>query len=204
MSGDGQGGNPNLVLKPKHAPSYPGHAIKSEKDADFAANGPSRPIGLKLGIRVKDGQTPTLTLTTRATPGHPGTPIPLTGPVPQGDPMVADLKAGLGCDTDEKWFAYTLNWTPALKLKFDSTLVLDPFEPPYVTDNGFEVVTVAFCHDTQNFTSGVYSYAVSVLPGKNSTGFPLSVPQTSSAKKVAKKATKKAKATSKSKKKSRR
>jgi hypothetical protein len=66
------------------------------------------------------------------------------------------------------------------------------------------VVTVAFCHDTQNFTSGVYSYAVSVLPGKNSTGFPLSVPQTSSAKKVAKKATKKAKATSKSKKKSRR
>ena len=68
--------------------------------------------------------------------------------------MVADLKAGLGCDTDEKWFAYTLNWTPALKLKFDSTPVLDPFEPPYVTDNGFEVVTVAFCHDTQNFTSG--------------------------------------------------
>jgi hypothetical protein len=205
MSGGGQGGNPNLVLKPKHAPSYPGHAIKSEKDADFAAIGPSGPIGLKLGIRVKDGQTPTLTLTTRATPGHPGTPIPLIGPVPQSDPIVADLKAGLGCGTDEKWFAYTLNWTPALKLKFDSTLVLEPFEPPYVTDNGFEIVTVAFCHDTQNFTSGVYSYAVSVLPGKNSTGFPLSLPQKSSGKKVAKKSTKpKATSKSKSKKKSRR
>jgi hypothetical protein len=205
MSSGNPGGAPNLALKPKRAPSYPPGAIKSERDADFTGAGPTSPTGIKLGIRVKMGQTPTLTLTTRATPGHPGTVIPLTGPLPQTDPIVADLKNGLGCDSDEQWFAYTLNWNPALKLKFDSTLNVTPFPfPPFVTDNGFEIVTVAFCHASQNFTSGVYTYAVSVLPGKNSTGLPMSLPQASSGKKSTKKSAKKPKAKAKSKKKYRR
>jgi hypothetical protein len=201
MSGGNPGGFPNLALKPKHAPTYPPNAITSEKDAEFSALGPNGPIGLKLGIRVKKGQTPNLTLTTRSTPGHPGTPVPLT-PLPASSPVVADLTATLGCDTEEQWFAYTLNWTPSLGLKFDSSLTLSPFGPPYVTDNGFEIVTVAFCHDNQTFNGGVYSYAVSVLPGKHSTGFPLSMSTNPGGKKSTKKATKKPK--TKSKKKSKR
>jgi hypothetical protein len=212
MSSGNPGGAPNLKLKAKHAPTYPPSAIKSERDADFTGAGPGAPTGIKLGIRVKkksltDFQTPTLILTTRATPGHPGTPIPLTGPLPDTDPIVADLTAGLGCDANEKWFAYTLNWNPALGLKFDSTLTLNPFPyPPFVTDNGFEIVTVAFCHASQNFTTGVYTYAVSVLPGKNSSGLPMSIPEASTGKKSTKKPKKKAakKAKAKSKKKYRR
>jgi hypothetical protein len=214
MAGGGQGGNPNLALKAKHAPTYlPPSApdtIKSERDADFTGAGPGSSTGIKLGIRVKqrsatDFQIPTLTLTTRATPGHPGTPIPLTGPLPDTDPIVKDLQDGLGCDSNEKWFAYTLNWNVALGKKFDSTLTLTPFPfPPLVTDNGFEIVTVAFCHASQKFKDGVYSYAVSVLPGKNSSGFAMSVPQASSGKKSTKKSSKKPKAKTKNKKKSRR
>src|SRR5262249_11773615 len=128
MSSGNPGGAANLKLKSKHAPTYPTGAINSQKDADFPAVGPSNPPPIKLGIRVKkksptDFQTPTLNLTTRATPGHPGTPITLT-PLPDTDPVVADLENGLGCDANEKWFAYTLLWNPALGLKFDSDLTL--------------------------------------------------------------------------------
>lgn len=198
MAGAGHGGNPNLVLKQKSAPTYPPNTIKSVRDADFAGAMPSAAVSIKLGIRVKLGQTPNLVLTTRATPAHPGMPIPLT-PLPANDPVVADLTAALGCCSHEQWFAYTLNWNPALKLKFDSTLTLSPFTAPFVTNNGFEVVTVAFCHNSQTFAGGVYSYAVSVLPGQHSTGFPLTAPLTSSAKKPKKKSAKKPKAKSKKK-----
>ncbi len=214
MSSGNPGGAPNLKLKAKHAPNYPPGAIKSERDADFTGVGPSGSVGIKLGIRVKkksptDFQKPTLILTTRATPGHPGTIIPLTGPLlpgdPIGDPIAADLAKGLGCDSDELWVPYTLSWNPSLGLKFDSILTLAPFPyPPFVTDNGFEIVTVAFCHASQKFEDGVYSYAVSVLPGKNSSGLPMSLPQASSGKKGSKKSTKKPKAKAKSKKKYRR
>jgi hypothetical protein len=203
MAGGGQGGNPNLVLKQKIAPSYPPNSIKSVRDADFAGAGPAAATRIKLGIRVKLGQTPNLVLTTRATPTHPGTPIPLT-PLPASDPVVADLTAALGCCSHEQWFAFTLDWNTTLKLKFDSTLTLSPFAPPFVTNNGFEVVTVAFCHNSQNFTGGIYSYAVSVLPGQHSTGFPLTAAQTPVVKKTTKKSAKKPKAKTKSKKKSRR
>ena len=214
MSSGNPGGAANLKLKSKHSPTYPTGAINSVRDADFAAVGPSNPVTIKLGIRVKqrsptDFQTPTLNLTTRSTPGHPGTVINLT-PLPDTDPVVADLGTGLGCDSNEKWFAYTFSWNPSLGLKFDSDLTLTPFPyPPFVTDNGFEVVTTAFCHASQNFTNGVYSYAVSVLPGKNS-GAPMggigplkkTTTKKASAKKTSKASAKKHKA--KSKKKSRR
>lgn len=214
MSSTNPGGKPNLALKAKHPPTYipptAPNTIKSERDADFTSAGPSNPVLIKLGIRVKkksptDFQTPTLTLTTRATPTLPGTPIPLT-PLPDNDPVIDDLTKGLGCDTEEKWFAYSLNWNPALKLKFDSTLSLNPFPyPPLVTDNGFQIVTVAFRHNSSTFENGNYTYAVSVLPGKNSSAIPMGVPQATiakpSTKKAAKKNTKKPKAKAKKKKK---
>jgi len=202
MSSGNPGGKPNLVLKQKSAPTFPPNAIKSVRDADFSGPMPSGATLIKLGIRVKLGQTPNLVLTTRATTGNPGTPIPLT-PLPASDPVVADLTTALGCCSHEQWFAFTLNWNPTLKLKFDSTLTLSPFTSAFVHQNGFEIVTVAFCHNSQTFSGGVYSYAISVLPGQHSIGFPLSA-MTSPAKKTTKKSAKKPKAKTKSKKKSRR
>lgn len=206
MSSGTPGGTPNLVLQQKSPPTFPSNAIKSVRNADFAGSMPSAPIVIKLGIRVKLGQTPNLVLTTRATISNPGIPIPLT-PLPASDPVVADLTTALGCCSHEQWFAFTLNWNPALKLKFDSTLTLSPFTSAFVHQNGFEIVTVVFCHDNQTFSSGVYSYAVSVLPGQHTIGFPLSAmtsPAQQTTKKPAKKPKTKAKATRKSKKKSRR
>jgi hypothetical protein len=207
------GGQPNLKLKSKHAPTYPAGAIKSARDADYASIGPSNPVPMKLGIRVKKGQTPTLILTTRATPGNPGTPVPLT-PLPDTDPVIDDLKKGLGCDTEEQWFAYDFTWKPSLGVKFDSDLTLTPFPyPPLVTDNGFQVVTTAFRHASGSFQSGSYSYAISVLPGKNS-GSPIggigplskktTAKKTTAKKKTKKKTSKPSARKAKSKKKSRR
>ena len=206
MSSDIPGGKPTLVLKQKTPPTYPGNAIKSVRDADYAGAMPMGATLIKLGIRVKSTQVPTLVLRTRGTIANPpGDPVPLTGPLPDTDPILADLRDGLGCNGDEKWFAYTLNWVPAFKLKFDSTLTLAPFNPP--SDNGFEIVTVVFCHASQTFKTGVYSYAISVLPGKKSLGFPTSAMTASApetATKSARKPKAKAKAKSKGKKKSRR
>lgn len=207
MSSGNPGGAPNLVLQQKSAPTFPPNAIKSVRNADFAGSMPSAPIVIKLGIRVKLGQTPNLVLTTRSTITTPGVPIPLT-PLPASDPVIADLTTALGCCSHEQWFAFTLNWNPALKLKFDSTLTLSPFTSAFVHQNGFEIVTVAFCHASQTFSGGVYSYAVSVLPGQHTIGFPLtamtSPAQQTTKKKPAKKPKAKAKYKTKSKKKSRR
>jgi len=208
MAGGGRGGHPNLALKAKlGSPIHSPGSVKSLREADYSGAPPfSPPTTIKLGIRVKqrsptDFQTPTLTLKKRGT----GTNIPLTGPLPDTDPIVKSLQDGLGCDANEKWFAYTLTWDRPLGMKFDSTLTVTPFPfPPLVTDNGFQIVTVAFCHASQKFEDGVYSYAVSVLPGKNSSGFAMSVPQASSGKKSTKKSSKKPKAKTRSKKKSRR
>ena len=85
---------------------------------------------------------------------------------------------------------------------------MSPFTSAFVHQNGFEIVTVVFCHASATFTTGIYSYAISVLPGQHSIGFPLSAmtsPAQQTTKKPAKKKTKtKAKSKTKSKKKSRR
>src|SRR5215470_4687370 len=180
MSGDNPGGAPNLVLTQKAPPTHSGHAVKSQRNASFAGPPPSPSdvsIGINLGIRIKTAQTPTLVISSKATV----TSIPLTqlGPA---DPVVGDLNTGLGVAADEKWVAYNLTWKKSYKLKFESDLTLDPFDT-IIGDNGFQVVTTAFCHDTQTFSGGVYSYAISVLPGKNSSGFPLSMGSTTSAAK---------------------
>lgn len=169
MSGAGKGGSPNLALTQKHPPHHSAGAIKSGRHADFTGPPPTSTIGLKLGIRVKTGQTPTLVITKRGTNKQL-----VLYPLPASDPVVADLTSGLGLAADEQWVAYTASWDTSFGLKFDSELTLDPFDS-VISANGFQVVTVALCHDTQTFTNGVYSYAVSVLPGKDSTGFPLSM-----------------------------
>jgi len=175
MSGDNPGGSPNLVLTQKAPPTHSGHAVKSQRNANFAGPPPAdENIGIKLGIRIKAAQTPTLEIKPKAT----GTSIPLTQ-LAADDPVVQDLKTALGVAADEKWVAYHLTWQKSYKLKFESDLTLDPFDT-IIKDNGFQVVTTAFCHDTQTFTGGVYSYAISVLPGKNSSGFPLSMGSTTS------------------------
>lgn len=209
MSSGGQGGTPTLKLKQKSIPTYPGDAIKSERQANFSGSPTTLPTKLKLGIRVKQGQIPTLVLRKHAV-SIPQSPILLT-PLPDTSPVIADLAAALGCDpTSEKWFAFTFDWSPALGVEFDSSLTLTPFKEPFVTKNGFQIVTVVFCHNDTTFEHGSYSYAISVLPGKDSSGFPISFPNASSttttAKKTAKKAPKKAakKPKAKSKKKSRR
>ncbi len=197
MSGGNPGGAPNLVLKLKQL-THPGHNINSKRDADFAGAPPlDDTVGIKLGIKVKKGQVPTLNIKSKAT----GAALVLTGPLAQTDPIVADLKTALGCASDEEWAAFTTSWQKSHKVKFDTDLTLAPFDT-IVNANGFQVVTIALCHDTQTFSGGVYSYAISVLPGANSSGFPLSIPLKPSKKTTPKKP--KAKAKTKAKKKSRR
>lgn len=187
MSGDNPGGAPNLVLTQKAPPTHSGHAVKSQRNANFAGPPPSDvSIGINLGIRIKAAQTPTLVISSKAT----GTAIPLTQ-LGSTDPVVGDLNTALGVAADEKWVAYNLTWKKSYKLKFESDLTLDPFDT-IISDNGFQVVTTALCHDTQTFSGGVYSYAISVLPGKNSSGFPLSMGSATSAAKKSSSGKKKA------------
>jgi hypothetical protein len=139
-------------------------------------------VAMKLGIRVKVGQTPTLVLKKSGS----SAPIVMTA-IPAGDAVYADLASTFGKDTEEQWFAFTFTWLPGLGVAFDSDLSLTPFPPAGVSDNGFQVVTVVFCHANVTFGSGPYSYAISALPGKFSTGFPLSALTPKPPKKTAKK-----------------
>jgi hypothetical protein len=169
MSGGGPGGSPNLALTQKHPPQHTAGGIKSGRHADFTGPAPTaNTVGLKFGIRVKVTQTPTLVVTTR----QPSPQQMSLNPLPASDPVVVDLTTALGLASDEKWVAFTATWKKSFGLKFDSELTLNNFDTA-VGDNGFQIVTVAFCHDTQTFTNGVYSYAVSVVPGKNTTAFPV-------------------------------
>lgn len=195
MSSAGQGGVPNLKLEQRAIPGHSGGGIQSHRKATFAGATTSTPILLKLGIRVKAGQTPTLVLKKHGS----SMPIPMTA-LPASDPVITDLIATFGCDASEQWFAFTFTWLPGLGVVFDSDLTLTPFAPPFVTDNGFQVVTVVLCHANVSFASGPYTYAISVLPGQFSTGFPLSALTNGSAKKKTKKKPK-AKAKAKGKKK---
>jgi hypothetical protein len=169
MSGGGPGGSPNLALSQKHAPVHAGGGIQSGRHADFTGPKPTATsVGLKFGIRVKTGQTPTLVITTRTSPHEQMSLVP----VDATNDFTADLRTAMGQAADEKWVAYTATWKKSFGFKFDSELTLDHFDDS-VSANGFQIVTVAFCHDTQTFTDGVYSYAISVLPGMNTTAFPL-------------------------------
>lgn len=203
MGSGGPGGVPNLSLQQSGIPSHTGGSITSKRVVTFSGGTTAAPVGLKVGIRVKAGQTPTLVLkkhpSTGATP-----PIPMTM-LPSTDPVIADLVSTFGCDTEEQWFALTFTWLPSLGVKFDSTMTLAPFEPGFVTSGGFQVLTVVFSHASTTFSSGPYSYAISVLPGSNTTGFPLSALESVTAKKKSKKKpAKKPKAKAKARKKSRR
>jgi hypothetical protein len=169
MSGGGPGGSPNLALTQKHPPVHSGGGIQSGRHADFTGPHPTATtIGLKFGIRVKATQTPTLIIKART----PSAPQMSLVPVDSTNDFTEDLKTAMGQAADEKWVAYTATWKKSFGLKFDSELTLDHFDDS-VSANGFQIVTVAFCHDTQTFTDGVYSYAISVLPGMNTTAFPL-------------------------------
>lgn len=169
MSGGGPGGSPNLALTQKHPPVHAGGGIQSGRNAEFTGPHPTATsIGLKFGIRVKATQTPTLII--KANTGS--APQMALVPVDSSNDFTEDLKTAMGQAADEKWVAYTATWKKSFGLKFDTELTLDHFDDS-VSANGFQIVTVAFCHDTQTFTDGVYSYAISVLPGMNSTAFPL-------------------------------
>src|SRR6266536_5649571 len=169
MSGGGPGGSPNLALTQKHPPVHSAGGIQSGRHADFTGPAPTATsIGLKFGIRVKTAQMPTLVITTRTSSPRQMSLIP----VDSTNDFTEDLRTAMGQASDEKWVAYTATWKRSFGLKFDSELTLDHFDDS-VSANGFQIVTVAFCHDTQTFTDGVYSYAISVLPGMNTTAFPL-------------------------------
>lgn len=198
MGSGGRGGVPNLKLEQRSIPSHSGSTLTSKRKATFSGATTSTPVLLKLGIKVKAGQTPTLVLKKHGS----STPIPMTA-LPATDPVIADLIATFGSDASEQWFAFTFTWRPGLGLVFDSDLTLAPFAPPFVTDNGFQVVTMVLCHTSVSFASGPYTYAISALPGQFSSGFPLSALATGTAKKTAKKKTTK-KPKAKSKKKSKR
>ena len=200
MGSAGQGGVPNLRLEQRSIPTHSGSSLTSKRKATFSGATTSTPVLIKLGIKVKAGQTPTLVLKKTGV----SVPINLTA-LPAGDPVIADLVATFGADASERWFAFTFTWLPGLGRVFDSDLTLTPFGPPFVTDNGFQVVTVVLCHADVSFASGPYTYSISALPGQFSTGFPLSALAPTPAKKTAKKKTaKKAKAKAKGKKKSKR
>jgi hypothetical protein len=169
MSGGGPGGSPNLALTQKHPPVHAAGGIQSGRNAEFTGPHPTATtIGLKFGIRVKATQTPTLIIRAKTA----SAPQMSLVPVDATNDFTEDLKTAMGQAADEKWVAYTATWKKSFGLKFDSELTLDHFDDT-VSANGFQIVTVAFCHDTQTFTDGVYSYAISVLPGMNSTAFPL-------------------------------
>jgi hypothetical protein len=194
MSGGGPGGAPNLSLTQKHPPQHTAGGIQSGRHADFTGPAPTaNTIGLKFGIRVKGTQTPTLVITSRTTPPKQMSLVP----VDATNDFREDLKTAMGQAADEKWVAFTATWKKAFGLKFDSELTLDHFDDS-VSANGFQIVTVAFCHDTQTFTDGVYSYAISALPGMNTTAFPLGALK-GSVKPAKKKATAKKKSVAKKK-----
>jgi hypothetical protein len=194
MGSAGRGGLPNLTLQQRGIPGHTGGGIQSHRKATFSGGTMSTPVAMKLGIRVKVGQTPTLVLKKTGS----STPMVLTAIANPLDPVFADLASTFGKDTEEQWFAFTFTWLPGLGVAFDSDLSLTPFPPAGVSDNGFQVVTVVFCHANVTFGSGPYSYAISALPGKFSTGFPLSAltpkpPKKTTKKKSAKKPKAKAK-----------
>ena len=185
MSSGGRGGVPNLTLQQRGIPGHTGGGIQSHRKATFSGQTTSTPVLMNLGIRVKVGQTPTLVLKKRGS----SVPIVMTA-IPTADPVYTDLATTFGKDTEEQWFAFTFTWLPGLGVAFDSDLSLAPFPPPppsTMTDNGFQVVTVVFCHANVTFGSGPYSYAISALPGQFSTGFPLSALKPKPPKKTAKK-----------------
>jgi hypothetical protein len=197
MGSGGRGGVPNLTLHQRGIPGHTGGGIQSHRKATFSGGTMSTPVAMKLGIRVKVGQTPTLVLKKTGS----STPMVLTAITNPLDPVFADLASTFGKDTEEQWFAFTFTWLPGLGVAFDSDLSLAPFPPPLpstISDNGFQVVTVVFCHANVSFGSGPYSYAISALPGQFSTGFPLSdlrpkPPKKATQKKSAKKPKAKAK-----------
>jgi len=164
------GGKPDIELKNKKPPDHSGGRIISTRFVDFHGPVTGDPIKLKLGIRVKAGHTKViLVITKRGT----GDELVLTR-LPPADPVVIDLTKALGLANDEQWVAYTATWEHTYGVNFDSELTLEPFDS-IIPLNGFEIVTVALCHASQTFEKGNYSYAVSVLPGKNSSGFPLNM-----------------------------
>jgi len=185
MGSGGGGGVPNLDLQQNGIPSHTGSSITSKRVVTFSGATTAGPILLKVGIRVKAGQTPTLVL--KKHPSTATTPPILVTTLPPTDAVIADLKSTFGCDTEEQWFAFTFTWLPGLGRKFDSALTLAPFEPTFVTSGGFQVLTTVLCHASTTFSVGPYSYAISALPGSNTAGFPLSALQSATAKKKSKK-----------------
>jgi len=157
------GGQPNLGLKQKGPFEYSRGSITSTRDVTFGGVAVGDRVDLTLGIRIKKRQTAVLALK------KGGTDLKLR-PAPKN--VVSDLRKTLGKAADEKWVAYNFSWESTLGTTVESKLKLKNFSHT-VPANGFQVVTVALCHSDVGFSKGPYSYGISVLPGKNSTGVQL-------------------------------
>jgi hypothetical protein len=169
----------DIVKKPiPNNPSYPpvgGGKTKIEKESATQLTTVNVPAGiLKIGVRIKrtekveqfeisgrNGQRLTLT------PAPPNeTPAP--------DPIAVDLATTFGVGADEKWVAYTTDlYDPrAFGKKFDTKLVLNPFE---CHPNGLRVMLVAATFQALSFANDHYVYGLSVLPGENSRALTIDI-----------------------------
>jgi hypothetical protein len=185
--GDNKGGKPDLVITKKAAPnnpSYPpsGAQKKIQKESRTELTSVQVPAGtLKIGVRVK--QTETVEQFTIL--GKNGRQLVLTPAPPQemppNNPIALDLATALGVGPDEKWVTYTTGmYDPAVfGKKFDTTLVLNPFD---CHPNGVRVFLVAITFQALSFTTDHYVYGISVLPGEHSRAFGIDIGARTSSK----------------------
>ena len=178
-----------IASNPAYPPSGP-NKNKIRKQSGVELKTFNVPKGrLKIGVRVKQVEN----VEQLEILGKNGQQLVLTPAPPQenpaNNPVALDLGTTFGVASDEKWVTYTADWDPeTFGKKFDTKLVLDPFE---CHPNGVRVFMIAITYDSLTFQDDHYVYGVSVLPGENSKAFAIDV-GAAAKKPVAKKATKKA------------
>lgn len=156
MSGGGAGGPQRGMTIKQKSHSHPGGGIKKKSEVDVTSMLEAR--SFKMGLLVDAGQAVTLAITS-----PPGFVLTQEG---AGGPVRAELNTAFPPASGKAWVAFTGTYKHAFGKKFETDIVVSPFNVP---PHAFQVLTLVFTYTQKSFVTDHYILATSCLLGSNAT-----------------------------------